>query len=470
MEEELNARTLNYNDGISESAKRAVAELDPKSLAVFVGMFSQGQAYDDLPPEVANTVANIDYRIIKGLNSSPGLSKDGKFNPDDWLRDSEATAQNIADSSMLPEIIDAIRKLPRQTKHEQAIYEDGIQYFLGKFKRPDEVPGLYDLVRNKIKNSIQQNEKKLDHAGILPVAELEDAKEQYKRAVQYIDGEVVPRDFNEAAIWLRKAGAQGYANAQYLLGIMHEGGEGAEQDIQQATLYMRKAAEQGHTKAQAWLVAQEEKFKAANIVPEPSAQTHTTEAMPLSKKRDYYWMLDLLPGLALGQSLSKGVLTIFHGSPAASSISLMLGGGVGYVLCRYARTQFTKNMQSRGAVISWSFAISFGLMLAILLTTVLLEKSAAPFDANSVVPDVIVDAFAPGSDPNQEYLKEVVKTFKEKCTDQKGIDFLNCWADYSPKKCKSLVYGQPVNPMWARCVYSCGSAGIYSRTVGECSD
>lgn len=87
----------------------------------------------------------------------------------------------------------------------------------------------------------------------------EDAKEQYKRGVQYIDGEVVPRDFNEAAIYLRKAAAQGYADALYLLGIMHEGGEGAIQDIQQATSYMRKAAEQGHSEAQAWLSAADRK-------------------------------------------------------------------------------------------------------------------------------------------------------------------------------------------------------------------
>ena len=171
--------------------------------------------------------------------------------------------------------------------------------------------------------------------------------------------------------------------------------------------------------------------------------------LPLPKKRDYYWMLDLLPGLALGQSFSKGVLTIYHGSPEASgwaaAITLALGGGIGYVLCHYVRTQFTKNMQSRGAVISWSFAISFGLVLAILTATALLTKSAerphiydafapgyvAPFDQNSVVPDgidqnsvvpdEIVDAFAPGRDPNQEYLKEVVKTNKQPRGKPRGI-------------------------------------------------
>ncbi len=317
-------------------------------------------------------------------------------------------------------------------------------------------------------------------------SELEDAEAQYKHALQYIDGEVVPMDFNEAATWLRKASAQGFADAQYLLGIMHEGGEGATQDIQQATSYMRKAAEQGHTEAQAWLAVQEEKFKVANSAPEPSAQTQTTVARPRSEKRDYYLLLDILPGAALGQSLSKGVLTIFHGSPDASghavAMSFLLGGVVGYVLCHYARTQVTKNMQSRSTVIFWSFAISFGLVLAIITTTAVLKKSTDqpasdgivdPFAPGYVAPkssDGYVDLFAPVRDPNQEYLNEVVKTFEEMCTGQKGINFLNCWADYSPKKCKGLVYGQPVNPTWARCVYSCGSAGTYSKTFGECSD
>ena len=492
-EQGLNAETCDSNDGALDSAKNAVAELGPKLFAIFAGMYSQGQAYDDLPPEVANAVANIDYRIFKGWNSSPGLSKDGKFSSDAWLRDSNVANQAVADLSVLPENIDAIRKLPRQTKHEQAAYENAVQFFLDNFKHEDEIPGLYELVRNKIKNSMRQNEKKLDLARIERAAELEDAKEQYKRAVQYIDGEVVPRDFNEAAVWLRKAAAQGYADAQYLLGIMHEGGEGATQDIQQAISYMRKAAEQGYTEAQAWLVAQERKFSAENIVTYPPAEKQTADETPLSdkgdfysigwlvskqwhklpfsKKRYYYDILDLLTGLALGQSLSKWVSTIFHGSPDASgwvaAISLALGGGVGYFLCHYTRTQFTKNMQSRSAVIFWSISIPIGLTLAIITTTVLLEKSSA-----QPTSDGIVDPFAPGyvaPGSNEEFLQNVTKNFQEKCAGQEGIDFLNCWADYSPKKCKSLVYGQPVNPTWARCVYSCGSAGMYSKTFGDCA-
>jgi len=84
-------------------------------------------------------------------------------------------------------------------------------------------------------------------------AEQGDMFAQYMLAVHYIDGEVVQRDFDRAATWLRKAAAQGNADAHYLLGIMHEGGEGATQDIQQAASHMRQAAELGHTEAQVWI-------------------------------------------------------------------------------------------------------------------------------------------------------------------------------------------------------------------------
>jgi TPR repeat protein len=84
-------------------------------------------------------------------------------------------------------------------------------------------------------------------------AEQGDVEAQYRLAVNFIDGKVIRRNFEKAAIWLRKSSAQGYADAQYLLGIMHEGGEGATQDFHQATAYMHMAAKQGHAEAQAWL-------------------------------------------------------------------------------------------------------------------------------------------------------------------------------------------------------------------------
>jgi len=72
-------------------------------------------------------------------------------------------------------------------------------------------------------------------------------------------------------------------------------------------------------------------------------------------------------------------------------------------------------------------------------------------------------------DENTEFLNATIEKFKKECKDEKGIDYLNCWSEYSPKKCKGLVYGKD-RMTWSRCVYSCGSAGFYSKTFGECSN
>lgn len=100
-----------------------------------------------------------------------------------------------------------------------------------------------------------------------------------------------------------------------------------------------------------------------------------------TKKRDYLWMLDVLPALALGQFCSKWLLTVFHGSPEAtvwlSSISYLLGVGVGTVLSYYIRMQVTNIIQNRRTAFIVSLFISLLLTLAIIVVTVLIEKSAA---------------------------------------------------------------------------------------------
>jgi hypothetical protein len=75
-----------------------------------------------------------------------------------------------------------------------------------------------------------------------------------------------------------------------------------------------------------------------------------------------------------------------------------------------------------------------------------------------------------GNDENKEFFNATMKKFTEECKEKKGIDYANCRAEISPEKCKSLVYSNKDESGWQRCVYSCGSAGIYSKTFGECSD
>lgn len=72
-------------------------------------------------------------------------------------------------------------------------------------------------------------------------------------------------------------------------------------------------------------------------------------------------------------------------------------------------------------------------------------------------------------DKNKDYLDKVISKFTDECKDKSGINYLNCWAEYTPKRCKGLVYGKD-RSAWARCVYSCGSASFYTKTFGECSN
>jgi TPR repeat protein len=50
----------------------------------------------------------------------------------------------------------------------------------------------------------------------------------------YNNGEGVPRDYQMARMWCRKAADQGLANAQYNLGVMYNNGEGVPRDYIQA--------------------------------------------------------------------------------------------------------------------------------------------------------------------------------------------------------------------------------------------
>lgn len=69
---------------------------------------------------------------------------------------------------------------------------------------------------------------------------------------------------------------------------------------------------------------------------------------------------------------------------------------------------------------------------------------------------------------NEEYFNTAVKIFEEKCKDKDNSEFLKCLAEYTPKKCKELAYGND-RLAWQQCISSCGNANIYSKKIGECS-
>jgi len=89
---------------------------------------------------------------------------------------------------------------------------------------------------------------------LLAKANAGDAASEYQVAIQYQKGDIVPRDFVQAANWYRKAADQGYAPAQYKLGLLFQQKEsGIMKDDAQAAVWLRKAADQGNPAAEAAL-------------------------------------------------------------------------------------------------------------------------------------------------------------------------------------------------------------------------
>jgi len=78
-----------------------------------------------------------------------------------------------------------------------------------------------------------------------------DAAAQFQVGREYEKGDVVPRDFAQAADWYRKAAEQGSAQGQLSLGLLLERrNAGLAEDDAQAATWLRKAADQGLAGAQ----------------------------------------------------------------------------------------------------------------------------------------------------------------------------------------------------------------------------
>ena len=82
-----------------------------------------------------------------------------------------------------------------------------------------------------------------------PQAEAGDTDAQYNLGLMYYEGEGVPQDYAEAAIWYRRAAQQGVADAQNNLGVMYEDGHGVPQDFVQAHMWYSLAIAQGNRRA-----------------------------------------------------------------------------------------------------------------------------------------------------------------------------------------------------------------------------
>ena len=76
--------------------------------------------------------------------------------------------------------------------------------------------------------------------------------------------------------------------------------------------------------------------------------------------------MDFIAGTSAGLLSKSILLASFHGSLAAlcpSGISVALGFIFGFALCRYVRTQLTKNIQNQGSVFFLSLLISLGISM-----------------------------------------------------------------------------------------------------------
>lgn len=76
------------------------------------------------------------------------------------------------------------------------------------------------------------------------------AKAQYALAMQYQNGQGVPKNDQKALYWFRKAAEQGHADAEFQLGDKYFVGDTVAKDDFQALYWFRKAAEQGQADAE----------------------------------------------------------------------------------------------------------------------------------------------------------------------------------------------------------------------------
>jgi hypothetical protein len=107
-----------------------------------------------------------------------------------------------------------------------------------------------------------------------PLAEQGLPLAQYNLGVMYYNGQGVPKDFAEAAMWYRKAAEQGLPEAQYNLGIMYFAGLGVSKDYALAHMWLSlassrfPASEQGRRE----MAGNQRDFAASKMAPDQIAQ------------------------------------------------------------------------------------------------------------------------------------------------------------------------------------------------------
>ena len=77
-----------------------------------------------------------------------------------------------------------------------------------------------------------------------------DVDAQFEFGKLFASGEIIVRDYKQAAFWFLKSAEQDHLGAQWALGLMYEHGEGVEKNYDKAVFWYTKSAEQGDARAQ----------------------------------------------------------------------------------------------------------------------------------------------------------------------------------------------------------------------------
>ena len=72
-----------------------------------------------------------------------------------------------------------------------------------------------------------------------------DVTAQFNLGYRYFEGQGLPQDYAEAALWFRKGAGQGDAFCQYNLAQMLRDGQGVPRNYPEALKWFRNAADQG---------------------------------------------------------------------------------------------------------------------------------------------------------------------------------------------------------------------------------
>jgi hypothetical protein len=77
------------------------------------------------------------------------------------------------------------------------------------------------------------------------LAQQGDGEAQYELGEYFFNGELTPRDLEQALTWFERASLQGHANAQYRLGMMFFSGDGVPANNVQAYIVLKMSAVNG---------------------------------------------------------------------------------------------------------------------------------------------------------------------------------------------------------------------------------